>query len=258
MSLLDWLTPSKKKSAARANMNASDHPPSSGLSRIDSTRPFEAKRGMSAKNAQGARSMRSAGQVPGQPASRKQERLARRELLYAVVRECMGNAGVLSASYKFKVLSLDAHGLQFLVMVDLASEFAGDAARLSEIEVTIAQAAKARYDVRVTAVYWRSNEHVALGHSVEAKPPQARVAAAPRRYEPLLDEEVAAFKKALAHGATPTEALGANRPVARDLEGAMKQGPRSYTLLTGFEDTELPESEARMPVLSTSQYGELR
>src|SRR3954462_13352284 len=39
------------------------------------------------------------------PAHRKGERIARRERLYGVVRECMVNAGVLSSSYKFKVLS---------------------------------------------------------------------------------------------------------------------------------------------------------
>ena len=57
---------------------------------------------------------------PPNPANRKHERMARRELLYAVVREAMVRAGVLSSSYKFKVLSLDPRGRQFLVMVDLA------------------------------------------------------------------------------------------------------------------------------------------
>ncbi len=85
----------------------------------------------------------------------------------------MVRAGVLSASYKFKVLSLDQRGSQFLVMMDLAREFGGDTARLSEIEALIAQTAKSRYDIAVTAVYWRSNEHVAVGN------PQ-KTAAAPR------------------------------------------------------------------------------
>lgn len=35
--------------------------------------------------------------------------------------------------------------------------------RLSEIEALIAQTAKARYDILVTAVYWRINDHVAVG-----------------------------------------------------------------------------------------------
>ena len=96
-------------------------------------------------------------------ANRKNERMERRELLYTVVRDAMVRAGVLSASYKFKVLSLDQRGRQFLVMMDLAREFGGETVRLSEIEALIAQTAKARYDIVVTAVYWRINDHVAVG-----------------------------------------------------------------------------------------------
>ena len=96
-------------------------------------------------------------------ANRKNERMVRRELLYTVVRHAMVRAGVLSASYKFKVLSLDQRGRQFLVMMDLAREFGGETVRLSEIEALIAQTAKARYDILVTAVYWRINDHVAVG-----------------------------------------------------------------------------------------------
>ena len=96
-------------------------------------------------------------------ANRKNERMERRELLYTVVRDAMVRAGVLSASYKFKVLSLDQRGRQFLVMMDLAREFGGETVRLSEIEALIARTAKARYDILVTAVYWRINDHVAVG-----------------------------------------------------------------------------------------------
>ena len=77
----------------------------------------------------------------GKPANRKSERMARRELLYTVVRDCMGKAGVVSASYKFKVLSLDARGRQFLVMVDLAREYGTETTGLAEIEAMIAQSA---------------------------------------------------------------------------------------------------------------------
>lgn len=210
------------------------------------------------------------------------ERNARRESLYAVVRECMVNAGVLSSSYKFKVLSLDSRGRQFLVMVDLA----GPESRidqLPEIEATIAQAAKARHDILVKAVYWRRNEHVAVGLPV-AKPAAAQAPVVPEKispiraralakaaaraeakaqeaqgqaaeasrpakprdaFEPIDADEVAAFKQALASG------------LKRPAPGADKAADRSYTLLTGFEDTEMPE-ERRQPALSTSQYGDLR
>src|SRR5574343_431788 len=55
-------------------------------------------------------------------------------LLYTVVRDAMVRAGVLSASYKFKVLSLDQRGRQFLVMMDLAREYGGETARLRSEE----------------------------------------------------------------------------------------------------------------------------
>lgn len=96
-------------------------------------------------------------------ANRVNERMERRELLYMVVRDAMVRAGVLSAGYKFKVLSLDQRGRQFLIMMDLAQEYVGETVHLSEIEALIAQTAKTRYDVAVTAVYWRVSDHIAIG-----------------------------------------------------------------------------------------------
>ena len=110
--------------------------------------------------------------APEHAANRKNERMERRELLYTVVRDAMVRAGVLSASYKFKVLSLDQRGRQFLVMMDLAREYGGETVRLSEIEALIAQTAKTRYDILVTAVYWRINDHVAVGIPQKGVTPQ--------------------------------------------------------------------------------------
>ena len=114
-----------------------------------------------------------------QASTRKTERMERRELLYTVVRDAMVRAGVLSASYKFKVLSLDQRGSQFLVMMDLAREFGGDTGRLSEIEALIAQTAKSRYDIAVTAVYWRINDHVAVGMPLHGAAGAAGAVASP-------------------------------------------------------------------------------
>jgi len=68
--------------------------------------------------------------------------MERRELLYGVVRNAMIRAGILSASYKFKVLSLDPRGREFVVMMDLASECVAHPGRLSGIEALISEAAK--------------------------------------------------------------------------------------------------------------------
>lgn len=283
MSLFSWLSPKKKKHAHAAG--PSSGPASSGLSRMESTKPYAGTRQPPVANAQ--------------PANRKNERMARRELLYTVVREAMMHAGVLSSSYKFKVLSLDARGRQFLVMVDLAAGAGGETMRLAEIEALIAQHAKTRHDILVSAVYWRSNEHVAVGDpglrsvaSPSRPAPLAPAADAPgfeatsqpaelhastpqpaapargtARYEPLHPDEMAAFKRAIASGSAAAAAVAsaeAAHPAqggahARSFDGAAKHGPQSYTLLTGFEDTEMPEGEATAgTALSATQYGELR
>ena len=54
----------------------------------------------------------------------------------------MVRAGVLSSSYKFKVLSLDTRGRQFMVMVDLSHGAASDTTRLAEIEAMVTQSAR--------------------------------------------------------------------------------------------------------------------
>lgn len=272
MSLFSWLMPSSKPVKAQAE--------SSGLSRMEATRPV-------------ARSAKDGPVNNAQPANRKNERMARRELLYAVVREAMMRAGVLSSGYKFKVLSLDARGRQFLVMVDLARDHSGETARLAEIEALVAQAAKARHDIVVTAVYWRMNEHVAVGDlatrprasdsqpipledsqpavlssgpaPLAPEPPApANPPATRSRFEPIQPAEVAAFKQALASGvanpgAAAAAAVGvAHGATARAFDGSARHGPQSYTLLTGFEDTEMADQEIVTPALSGTQYGDLR
>lgn len=118
-------------------------------------------------------------------AMRRSERSERREQLYGVVRDVMVRAGVLSASYKFKVLSLDNVGQRFVVMMDLARAYASETARLSEIEAMLAQAAKARMGAVVTAVYWRVSDQNAAAqaqaHSMVASRLPARRSPWPRR-----------------------------------------------------------------------------
>jgi hypothetical protein len=266
MSLLSWMFPAKKPAKAT--------PDSSGLSRMEPRRPVRRGNGR---------------EIPvdnAQPANRKHERMARRELLYSVVRESMVRAGVLSASYKFKVLSLDGRGRQFLVMIDLSRDCAMATAQLGEVEAMVAQSAKARYDIVVSSVYWRMSEHVAVGDptaqaqaiqpapALESSPAPLDSAPAPldakpvtrSRYEPIQQDEVAAFKKAVSQGVqNPAAAAAAAVGVAHGagasavtFDGSVKHGPQSYTLLTGFEDTEVAGGDAHeVPMLSGTQYGEL-
>jgi hypothetical protein len=185
----------------------------------------------------------------------KLKRHARREQLYVAIREAMTRGGVLSASYKFKVLSLDQPGNEFLVMLDLGKAFDGAPEQLGGIEALIVQNAKARFEITVPAVYWRTDAAAASGkpqprHAHEAAPVPAQPVKSRGAYEPIRTEEVVAFKQALlaasAHG--PSAAAGGG--------SKSRSGMRSYTLLTGFEDTEVAE-QASAPALSPTQYGEL-
>jgi hypothetical protein len=183
----------------------------------------------------------------------KLKRHARREQLYVAIREAMTRGGVLSASYKFKVLSLDQSGNEFLVMLDLGKAFDGTPEQLGAIEALIVQNAKARFEITVPAVYWRMDS-VATSKSARHadEPAMAPAAHAKPRdaYEPIRSEEVAAFKKVLL-------AASAHKSTAAAESDLKSHGSaRSYTLLTGFEDTETAE-QASAPALSATQYGDL-
>ena len=241
MSLLNWF--SKKPSALPAAPMES-----SGLGHVEATVPF---------NSSGKGRARNPVTPPGSAANRKSERLERREMLYSVVREAMIKAGVLSSSYKFKVLSLDSRGRQYLIMMDLARQYAGETSRLAEIEALIAQHAKGRHDILVTAVYWRVNEHVTAGLSrstptpplpVVAKAPEVKapVVTSKPGYEPLHPDEVAAFKQALALVPAAT-VLSAPGEIVRS-------GRRNPAPPPNFEDTEMDD---RPSPLSGTQYGDL-
>jgi hypothetical protein len=285
MSLFSWFSPARKgRHDAKASVL-----PSSSFSRLDSTKPVN---GLPHPHPQQHRT------------ERKHERTAHREQLYAVVREAMVRAGVLSSSYKFKVLSLDAHGRQFMVMVDLMHGAVSDSSSMAEIEAMVAQSARAKYDIMVSAVYWRASEHVSVGDPRAAsvsqpaalmpEPPQRRVHSRPAPLEspsrpaplasvsrpaplgstsrpapqgstsrpaplespsrpgqvdPLHADEVAAFQQALNAGMRGERALAAVNA---------GRAPQNYTLLTGFEDTEMASDEQAAQQLSATQYGALR
>lgn len=182
-----------------------------------------------------------------------------RELLYTVVRESMNKMGVLSSSYKFKVLSLDSRGRQYLVMMDVQRLQTGEVGRMSEIETLIAQTAKARHDILVTAVYWRVSEQMvptapARRMSETNVPVGAAAPVSRSSFDPIQQEEVEAFKKALAAA-----------PRAQPRPGELVQsGPMVAGNSHGFEETQLDdqgfsatEMDERATPLSTTQYGDL-
>lgn len=176
---------------------------------------------------------------------RKLRRQARREQMYVAIREAMTRAGVLSASYRFKVLSLDPDADEFFAMMDL-QWVAGDAPpRLATIESLIVQNARLRFDITVSGVYWRVHEVARMGKPLrQADGPQSKPMAA--RVEPVQADEVAAFQQALL-------AASARHPEVV-AESGMKA--RSDPRFDDFEDTAVTATETS-PVLSATQYGEL-
>lgn len=161
---------------------------------------------------------------------RRQQRMERRELLYAVIREAMVHAGVLTASYSFKVLSLEPQGGRYIIMVDLARDLALESRRQGEVEKQIVLHAKAQHDIQVSAIYWRVNDRL-KGMAPKAPAAASAVKTTPR-FEPIGADEVAALRQALAVG------MAATQP-------------------SGFEDTEVIVAKDPYPVLSRTQYGDL-
>ena len=196
--------------------------------------------------------------VDGAPASnpepsshRRAERVERREQLYGVVRDAMTRAGVLSASYKFKVLSLDSRGGSYLIMTDLSSQASIDAQRMAEIESLIAQNAKSRHEILVAAVYWRLSDHVTAGLSLKplVQAPLATQKAGANGQPDAVDlTEMLAFKSAFA-------AVAVAVPLSASGE-ILKSKRRSPAPPPQFENTEILDAEERAP-LSATQYGEL-
>lgn len=221
----------------KATPKAGAAPDSSGLGQADATQPLVPDETVHTTN-------------------RKSQRHEQRELLYGVVRDAMTRAGVLAASYKFKVLSLDTRGRQYLIMMDLVNGSAGEVDRLAEIEAMLAQTAKVRHDILVTAVYWRISEQVTAGLSaarppatVQATPTRPRQTAAQPGYEPLQQDEIAAFKRAIA---------GASVPITEPVAGQMvTSGRRNPKPPDEFEDTQISPTAQRPSPLSVTQYGDL-
>jgi hypothetical protein len=194
---------------------------------------------------------------------RKVLRLERRELLYAVIREAMARVGVLSSTYKYKVLSLDSRGNEYLVMMDLPQDLASHLDQLAAIEETVVESARQRHRITVVAVYWRIHDLARSGSAVLRKPrPEAAAdlmvssddsvplgSNPPGRFDPIRPEEVRAYKD----GQRPSPVVSpAPASVPRGFEPTQPPEP-------AFEETRIDDrddAQTRMP-LSRTQYGDL-
>jgi hypothetical protein len=153
----------------------------------------------------------------------KQLRSERREQLFALVRENMMRAGVLSGAYKFKVLTLDSSGQSFIVMIDIQSgSMNHDAATLARLESSLQSLSQDRLGIGVKNVYWRVLENVGASPETAAPPiaatpspaatATARQAPAPARHpmDTITAEELLASRSSPPASA-PADANGPRR-----------------------------------------------
>ena len=229
----------------------------SGKSRqVSSVGDLRAKQAMVSREKFLATSPQRPAPEPGsQEHKRKLERYARREQLYVAIREAMTRAGILSASYKFKVLSLDRRDSEFLVMMDLGAALGDLSVKTGEIETLVVHNAKARFDITVSAVYCRLSEIIAASKLPRYSPEDSIVVKAElkavRPHESIEADEMAAFQRALlsTHGAS-----GNDLAPEQDSKSRRRRDFRDRSRKP--QDTEVSDSVSPRS-LSGTQYGDL-
>lgn len=192
---------------------------------------------------------------------RRGRRILRREQLFSVVRESMIRGGVLSSSYEFKVLTLDANGDSFLVLIDLAlpTEVMPDA-YLLEIERWVQASAESRHDMKIGSVYWRrkpvhDQRGIALKAAVAAQTQRPAVASAPA---PLASDTAIPRPQQDVRGgaaqAVGRDELEAFRLALESVQTPLRGGPLEAD---PFRHLAPPESHSDFSALSETQYGKL-
>lgn len=191
--------------------------------------------------------------APGAHAgSLRQQRAVRREQLFALVRENMIRMGVLSSHYKFKVLTLDPGGEQFIVMVDWQPGAQGaDPVFEKQFEAGLQHLLVERLQgFKVKAVYWRG--HAEGAASPPARPERAdRPVLAVHHEEHVSDVELRALQAALREaGASAPATPAPGTPVAATPPKAAKaaQAPGRSAHQRQAPPTEFPDFE---PTINT-------
>lgn len=235
----------------------------SSLSALDRLRRWIS--GDTHSRASGAKAA-SAAKSGAQASGLRQQRAARREQLFALVRENMIRMGVLSSHYKFKVLTLDPAGEQFIVMVDWQPGALGaDPVFEKQFEAGLQHLLVERQQgFKVKAVYWRGHVEGAVPASLPpartARPapaaptaPAAPAVTALHREEHVSDDELKALQAALRQaGASPQTAPAVARRTAPAVPPPLQDPP-------DFEPTINTEGQpgTEFGSLSETQYGKL-
>jgi len=181
----------------------------------------------------------SGSHADGKSSERKNIRLEQRDLLYAVVRETMTRLGLITNSYKYKVLSLDPQGRQYLIMIDLKQEVQSQFRLIAQIESLLTQEAKARHDITVTGIYWRFNENKMPLENEAPSPDTGSKTVAPPTHAKHAQVEATDPRKALEHAFSKPRQHQTSAP-------------------TAFQDTLVLDPEERELPLGGTQFGALK
>lgn len=184
------------------------------------------------------------------PEGERSQRHVRREQVYVAIREAMTRASVLSSSYKFKVLSLDQSGYEFLVVVDLERVIGDSLPDLNAIEVLIAKNAELLFHIQVSAVYWRIKE---VAPVAKPMPPQLFTeevwpkvhSKAEQHHAPVQSD---AFQQSLVAASSSRPAADARTKI-RDMLRLSSISERD------FEETEMTQYRPST-ILSDTQFGD--
>lgn len=177
----------------------------------------------------------------------------RRDQVFVAIREAMTRTGILSTNYKFKVLSEDPQGNDFMVMMSLNVAAGEPLPALGEMETAIMENALVRFQIIVSAVYWRTTEIAPVVKFVPPPVAAAAVRAAAQAAKPqsphetIEADEVIAFQQAL------LAASAQSSPIPKEKAPPRR---RSSSQPKDFQDTEMVDSSVA-PVLSKTQYGDL-
>lgn len=200
---------------------------------------------------------------------RRGRRILRREQLFSVVRESLIRAGVLSTSYEFKVLTLDANGDSFLVLIDLALPAqAMPDEYLLEIERWIQQSAKTRHGMDVRSVYWRRKAvhdqvGMALKAAVAAQTRRETVLMTPGMVPPTasrpmpIPSPTAIPRPVLTPSSAPAQVVGDDEVAAFRQALQSVATPAYRTPAEAQAQLPVPESHSDFGALSETQHGKL-
>lgn len=160
---------------------------------------------------------------------RRGRRILRREQLFGIVRESMIRGGVLSTSYEFKVLAMDANADKFLVLVELAlSADTMPDDYLLEIEGWVQHSARSRHAMEVPAIYWRR--------------------------KPSAEQRGMALRASMQSQTRRDTTMSSDRPTAIPVP----QAPLVQRVSRDFPESEpMPEAHSDFTALSDTQYGRL-